>query len=120
MRAPDAAQWPSSPLRGTPINLAAASLPLVASAGRGATTLPSGDTIPARAFQVAAPMPGGGGFVVEAPANPLPSDFDQIELSRIADAYPPEAAGVPVWERKKFFTPVQLAAWDKRFGDGGR
>lgn len=45
-----------------------------ASAGRGSpSTAPSGVTIPAGPFQVAAPTPGGGGLflVVEAPANPF-------------------------------------------------
>jgi hypothetical protein len=55
-------------------------------------------------------------LVVEVPANPFA--LDPCDVDRIAAAYPPEAAGVPVWEREKFFTPVQLAAWEKRFGTG--
>lgn len=81
MRVPEAARGFATllPPRGTVSkNLAAASLhPPTASAGRGSpSTAPSGVTIPARASQVAAPMPGGGGLylVVEAPANPSPED----------------------------------------------
>jgi len=62
--------------RGTFSDLAAVPhLPPTASAGRGSRhsgpTLPPGVTIPARADQVAALSPGGGGFVIKAPANPI-------------------------------------------------
>lgn len=59
-------------VRGTcSIDLAAVSLPLPASAGCGATTLPPSVTIPAGSTQVAASLPGGGGLcaVDEVPAN---------------------------------------------------
>jgi hypothetical protein len=41
--------------------------------------------------------------------------FDPVELRRIANAYPPEAADVPAWEREHYFTPLQQAAWALRF-----
>lgn len=41
--------------------------------------------------------------------------FDRAELRRIADAYPPEARFTPVWERERYFTPLQQAAWALRF-----
>lgn len=37
------------------------------------------------------------------------------EVERIAAAYPPEAAEVPRWERERYFTAAQLAAWERRF-----
>lgn len=43
------------------------------------------------------------------------SALDPRELARIAAAYPPEAADVPAWERERYFTPAQQAAWLLRF-----
>lgn len=58
--------------RGTFSDLAAAPhLPLTASAGRGPSTTPLGDRNSARARQVAAQMPGGGGVMLHVPANPF-------------------------------------------------
>ena len=41
--------------------------------------------------------------------------FDPVELRRIANAYPPEARLTPAWERERYFTPLQQAAWTLRF-----
>lgn len=38
------------------------------------------------------------------------------DIERIAAAYPPAAEQVPAWERERYFSPDQLAAWEKRFG----
>jgi hypothetical protein len=38
------------------------------------------------------------------------------DIERIAAAYPPEAEQVPAWERERYFSADQLAAWEKRFG----
>lgn len=42
--------------------------------------------------------------------------FDSLEIRRIARAYPPDARFAPAWERERFFTDAQRAAWDLRFG----
>jgi hypothetical protein len=41
--------------------------------------------------------------------------FPVGEVERVAASYPPEAAGVPRWERERYFTATQLAAWEQRF-----
>lgn len=44
------------------------------------------------------------------------SPIDQREIERIARAYPPEARFTPAWERERYFTDAQSAAWELRFG----
>lgn len=39
-------------------------------------------------------------------------------IRRIAEAYPPEAASVPSWERERYFTTDQQVAWLWRFERG--
>ena len=41
--------------------------------------------------------------------------FDRAELERIAAAYPEDARFTPAWERERYFTPLQQAAWALRF-----
>lgn len=41
--------------------------------------------------------------------------FDRAEIRRIAAAYPKEAHAVSAWERERYFTPLQQAAWLLRF-----
>ena len=42
--------------------------------------------------------------------------FDQAEIVRIAAAYPEAARSTPIWERDRFFSDAQKAAWELRFG----
>jgi hypothetical protein len=41
--------------------------------------------------------------------------FDRAELERIAAAYPEDARAVSTWDRERYFTPAQQAAWLLRF-----
>ena len=43
---------------------------------------------------------------------------DQVDLQRIADAYPEAARSTPIEVRERLFTDTQRAAWDMRFGGG--
>ena len=44
------------------------------------------------------------------------SPLDRAEIERIARAYPPGARLTPEWERERYFTDAQRAAWELRFG----
>lgn len=100
MRAPDAAQGlpTPSPLRGNPFSVVANGRRVSRECGSADPQCSrTSDNIPAQAA------------------------LDPREVARIAAAYPPEAAGVSVWDRERHFTPLQLTAWEQRFGaDDGR